>query len=162
VTAGAVTELLRFLEEQGLEIHVDGGWAVDALLGEQTRPHDDLDIAIPHSQVPALRAVLETRGFRDYARKDSWECNFVLADHHDNRLDVHAYKPDGAGVPYPAESLTGKGTIDGQPVRCIDPEWLVKFHTGYEPDDNDRHDAQRLCNRFNIAPPSEYCEELRR
>src|SRR5580700_6903255 len=39
-------ELIQFLEQHGLEVYVDGGWAVDALLGHQTRAHLDLDIAI--------------------------------------------------------------------------------------------------------------------
>jgi hypothetical protein len=29
--------LIDFLEGHGLEVYVDGGWAVDALLGQQTR-----------------------------------------------------------------------------------------------------------------------------
>ena len=41
-------DLIALLEKNGLEVYVDGGWAVDAVLGEQTRPHDDLDIALPH------------------------------------------------------------------------------------------------------------------
>jgi lincosamide nucleotidyltransferase A/C/D/E len=43
------------LEKLGIEIWVDGGWGVDALLGEQTRPHKDLDIAIQQKDVPQLR-----------------------------------------------------------------------------------------------------------
>ena len=83
MTAKDVADLLALLEQHwlggGLEVSVDGGWAVDAVLGKQTRPHDDLDIALPHEQVPRLRA-LTTRGFREQRRDDSWECNFVLAD----------------------------------------------------------------------------------
>src|SRR6202790_2175530 len=51
-----VVELVRLLEGSGVSVCVDGGWGVDALLGEQTRPHADLDIAVPHAHVPALRA----------------------------------------------------------------------------------------------------------
>ena len=36
------------------------------------------------------------------------------------------------------------------------PEWLVKFHTGYELDENDFHDVKALCERFCIALPDEY------
>jgi len=32
----------------------------------------------------------------------------------------------------------------------------VKFHTGYELDDNDWHDVRLLCERFQIAVPDEY------
>lgn len=154
-------DLVSLMDAHGLEVYVDGGWAVDALLGAQTRPHDDLDIALPHSQVPRLRALLSTRGFSEHARADTWECNFVLADAAGRRVDVHSYTLDSAGlnlsgVPYAAEHLTGRGTIDGYPVRCIAPEWLVRFHTGYQPDDNDWHDVRLVCERFGIPVPDEH------
>jgi len=65
------------------------------------------------------------------------------------RLDVHSYTLDAAGlnvggVPHSGEHLTGRGVIAGYPVRCIPPEWLVKFHTGYELHDNDWHDVRRF------------------
>jgi len=156
-------DLIAFLETNGLQVYVDGGWAVDAVLGEQTRRHADLDIAMPHAQVPRLRALLGTRGFREQHRDDSSECNFVLADDVGRRLDVHAYTLDAAGlnaggVPYRAEHLTGLGVIAGYPVRCIAPQWLVTFHTGYELDDNDWHDVRRLCERFHIPVPDEYAK----
>ena len=159
-------DIIALLEENGLEVYVDGGWAVDAVLGEQTRPHDDLDIAMPHAQVSRLRALLGTRGFRGQRRDDSWECNFVLADEAGRRLDVHSYTFDAAGlnvggVPYRAEQLTGQGVIGGYPVRCIPPDWLVRFHTGYDLDDNDWHDVRLLCDRFQIAVPDEYLKFTR-
>ncbi len=140
--ARSAAGLLRFLEEHGFEVYVDGGWAVDALLGEQTRPHDE-------------------RGFREQFRDDTRECNFVLADEEGCRLDVHSYALDAAGnniygVAYVSEHLTGRGSIGGYPVRCIDPEWLVKFHTGYPLDENDYHDVRLLCERYGIAMPEEY------
>jgi lincosamide nucleotidyltransferase A/C/D/E len=163
VDASDVVELLNFLEESGVEVHVDGGWAVDALLGQQTRSHDDLDIAIPRGQVPLLRRLMGTRGFHERPRADSWECNFVLADDGNRRLDVHSYTLDAAGknvggVPYVAEHLTGSGIIAGRRVHCIDPVWLVKFHTGYEVDEKDHQDVRLLCERFGFPVPDEYAK----
>jgi lincosamide nucleotidyltransferase A/C/D/E len=154
-------DLIALLEQNGFEVYVDGGWAVDAVLGEQTRPHDDLDVALPHAQVSRLRSLLSRRGFREEPRDDSWECNFVLSDEAGRRLDVHSYTLDAAGVnvggvPYVAEQLTGHGVIGGYRVRCVSPEWLVKFHTGYELDDTDWHDVRLLCERFQIPVPDEY------
>jgi hypothetical protein len=37
---------------------VAGGWAIDLFLGEQTRPHGDLEIAIIRSDFPLVRAAL--------------------------------------------------------------------------------------------------------
>jgi lincosamide nucleotidyltransferase A/C/D/E len=161
VTGKDVVDLVVFLEEHGVELYIDGGWAVDAVLGAQTRTHDDLDIALPHAQVPQARALLVARGFCERHRKDSWECNFVLSDALGRDLDVHSYTLDArglnvGGVPYRAEQLTGRGVIGSHPVRCVSPEWLVRFHTGYEPDENDWHDVKLLCERFQIPVPDEY------
>jgi lincosamide nucleotidyltransferase A/C/D/E len=166
VTGKHVVDLIALVEQNGLEVYVDGGWAVDAVLEEQTRPHDDLDIALPHAQVPRLRTLLATRGFRGQRRDDSSEYNFVLADEAGRRLDVHSYTLDAAGlnvggVAYIAEQLTGRGVIGGHPVRCISPEWLVKFHTGYDLDHKDWHDVRLLCERFQIAVPDEYLKFTR-
>jgi lincosamide nucleotidyltransferase A/C/D/E len=60
------------------------------------------------------------------------------------------------GVAYLGEHLTGRGSIQSYPVRCISPEWLVRFHTGYELDESDFHDVRVLCERFGIAMPDEY------
>ncbi|WP_306216168.1 nucleotidyltransferase domain-containing protein [Actinoplanes sp. RD1] len=35
---------------------VAGGWAIDLFLGERTRPHDDLDLAVPAASFPAVAA----------------------------------------------------------------------------------------------------------
>lgn len=159
--AEKVIELLKLFADHGIDTVVDGGWGVDALLGEQTRPHDDLDIAIPHKDVPKLRKLLTGRGFRDVPRDDTRECNFVLGDEFGNLVDVHSYTFDEDGnnifgVEYLPEHLTGEGTINGYKVKCISPETAVEFHTGYELDENDFRDVQALCERFKIPLPSEY------
>jgi lincosamide nucleotidyltransferase A/C/D/E len=161
VDAKSVAELIEHLESHGFEVYVDGGWGVDALLGRQTRPHADLDIAMPHSQVPALRELLTRRGYREQARPSSWECNFVLVDGAGRTLDVHSYTLDAAGnntfgITYQGSDLNGNGSIDGKPVRCITPDSLVRFHTGYEPDADDFHDVRSLCERYQIELPKEY------
>ena len=53
----AVVQLLQLFEQHGIEVFVDGGWDVDALLGEQTCSHTDLDIALQHKDVPKLREI---------------------------------------------------------------------------------------------------------
>jgi lincosamide nucleotidyltransferase A/C/D/E len=156
-----VVTLLRLLAEHRIDVWVDGGWGVDALLGEETRPHSDVDIAIRHEDVPRLRALLETRGYKDVPRDDTRDCNFVLGDDHGREVDVHSFTFDAEGkhiygVEYPAESLTGMGSIHGYPVHCVSAEWMVKFHTGYRLDENDYRDVMALCQRFGIAVPAEY------
>jgi lincosamide nucleotidyltransferase A/C/D/E len=142
-------------------VTLDGGWGVDALLGEQTRAHSDVDIVIAYKDVNRLRALLEEQGYTDVPRPDTREVNFVLGDDQGHLVDIHTYTLDRVnhpeqGLDYPLESLNGKGTILGYPVRCIDIENMVQFHSGYELDENDYHDVKVLCQRFSIELPAEY------
>ena len=57
---------------------------------------------------------------------------------------------------FPAASLSGTGSIDGQSVKCISPEWAVKFHTEYEPSKTAFHDVKALCIKFGIELPEAY------
>ena len=167
MTAEDVIAFVHLLNQHHIDVFIDGGWGVDALLGGQTRPHTDLDIALPHKNVAQIRALLETRGYKNVPRDDSWECNFVLGDDKGHEIDFHSYTFDEAGnnifgVKYPFDSLTGTGSISGHPVKCISPEWMVKFHTGYKLDENDYHDVKALCERFGIEIPAEYEEFIRK
>ncbi len=161
MTAEDVVELVVLLRENDIDACLDGGWGVDALLGRQTRSHSDLDLAVEHKDVTRIRTLLEARGFRDVPRNDSWECNFVLGDDRGRQIDIHSYTFDSAGhhvfgVAYPHESLRGTGSVKGVPVRCITPEWLVKFHSGYALDENDCQDVRALCRHFGLEMPAEY------
>jgi lincosamide nucleotidyltransferase A/C/D/E len=165
-SAQSVVDLYRLSNSNGIEIWIDGGWGVDALLGEQTRPHDDLDIAIQEKDLPGLHALLGPRGYRNVPRDDTSAWNFVLGDEKGHLVDVHVivfdqdgngiYGPPENGLMYPAASLTGKGKILGRAVNCISAEYAVKFHTTYTPDDNDIKDVSALCDRFGIDYPEEY------
>jgi hypothetical protein len=48
-----VMEILEWLEEAHVDLWLDGGWGHDAVLGEQTRRHDDsicsLTRSTPHT-----------------------------------------------------------------------------------------------------------------
>jgi lincosamide nucleotidyltransferase A/C/D/E len=159
--ASEVIEIVRLFDQNQIEVWIDGGWGIDALLGEQTRAHSDLDIAIRHRDVSKLRALLEARGYKDAKRENARDCNFVLEDDRGQKVDVHTFERDSVGnliygIAYPPESLTGTGSISGHSVKCIAPEWLVKFHTGYEVDEDDYRDVRALCERFGIEMPSEY------
>jgi hypothetical protein len=46
MTSADVIDIYSTLGGLGIKIWIDGGWGVDALLGRQTRPHKDLDIAL--------------------------------------------------------------------------------------------------------------------
>ena len=163
ITGKDVTEIVQLLSKNQIEFLIDGGWGVDALLGEQTRTHADLDIAVQHKDFASIRDLLHERGYRDVRRNDTRDYNFVLGDNQGHQIDIHSFTFDSMGhlvygVPYSIDSLTGTGSVNGHPVKCISPEWMVRFHTGYKPDENDYRDVKALCQRFSIELPSEYAE----
>ncbi len=165
-TAEAVLEFLQLLEEHGIPVWLDGGWAVDALLGEQTRPHEDIDIVLSLTDVPLLWTLLTDRGYRDIARNDTRPWNFVMGNERGEMVDFHAvlfdeagngiYGPQRDGAVFPAACFSGRGEIAGRAVQCLTPEQIVEFHSKYTPDANDIGDVAALCARYGIAYPESY------
>ncbi len=164
-----VMEVVGRLERAGLRYWLDGGWGVDALLGEQTRPHDDLDAVVELSDTDAIVGILSALGFE--VRLDNRPTRLVLAGDGDRRIDLHPIVIDGQGhgrqigagpnggdAIYPAAGLTAEGTIDGRSVCCLTPQLLLLHHTGYEPQEKDRHNVQALCERFGLPLPRSYAE----
>ena len=147
--------LVRALREAGADPCVGGGWAVDALVGKQTRPHDDLDLWLAAADLdPAVRVFVATGIDRLLPWGGDRPWNFVLHDGGSLRVDLHLYEtlPDGSlhygsaidGHRFPAAALQGTGTICGYPVRCDAAEWSLRWHTGYPPRDLDRQDIAVL------------------
>ncbi len=166
MTADDVCDVLGLLDARGIRVWLDGGWAVDACLGSQTRRHGDLDIVIEERDLQAAVAALRERGYVPVPRDDTRAWNFVLGDNHGHQVDFHVivldaqgdgvYGPPENGERYPAAALTGTDAVNGRPVASITPEWLVRFHTGYEVDATDWADVSALCRRFSIPVPDDY------
>ena len=153
-----VLTLLRELRSAGIDIRIDGGWCVDALVGRSLRDHADLDLAVDRRHLDALRGWLRSRGFRHVPRDGTTDWCFVVEDDRQRRLDVHAYAYDDRGdnvwgIAYPHGSLTGTGWLDGEPVPCVAPEWMFRFKTAYEPAEKDLVDVEALAARFGFEVP---------
>ena len=163
MTAPEVVVLYLHLEQLGIKVWIDGGWSVDALLGEQTRPHKDLDIAIEWKDVPELREILSAKGYKQIREDSKW--NFVLADADAREIDVHAFVFDDRGnvvegIEYPLESLTGRGSIEGHSVRCISPQNMVEFLAPWISKWPEKYlaDVSALCEKFALPLPKEYLD----
>ena len=180
--AADVLAFLDLCEERGVRIWVDGGWAVDACLGEQTRPHADLDIAIERKDLDPIVDALTARGWKTVDRDATNPGSFVLGDDEGHQVDVHVIVMDeeGRGVMgppelnqvYPAGSLTGRGTIEGRAVDCVSPERCagrIRVHQPHgHPDSGDRpsqatqHRRRRIrTRRFRQTGPPRPADHLR-
>lgn len=166
------TDALRIvssLRVAGVEPTVGGGWAIDALLGRETRPHSDLDLWIPAEDLETLIKTFVQLGLdRLFPWGDDRPWNFVVHNGSEQRVDLHFYEhlSDGqvhyggvrGGETFDSAALRGQGTIAGASVVCESPEWALQCHTGYPPRSVDRDDVANLCADFGLALPDAYRE----
>lgn len=76
--SGEVLEVLDALAAANLRLWLDGGWGVDALVGHQTRDHDDVDIVVELAAVPAATRALGRLG-DDFAEDHLPTCAVLRA-----------------------------------------------------------------------------------
>jgi lincosamide nucleotidyltransferase A/C/D/E len=167
MTAPDVLKVARLLEGAAVRFWLDGGWGIDALIGRQTRDHDDLDLALAAGDLAPFEAAVGREGFREAYRDGGF--NPVYADAAGRRVDVHLVDTTfetldgkgvriygGQGLPYEVGSLESSGEILGTRVPCCTPEFQVRSHLGYEFDEQDRRDVMALCDHFGVELPPEY------
>jgi lincosamide nucleotidyltransferase A/C/D/E len=172
VNAKEAVNLYNFLQSHNIPIWLTGGWGIDALLGEKTRTHKDLDVLILLDDVYKLCQLLAERGYR---LKMTWEENrwamdaddikvptaFVLHDSAGRELDCHAIQLDekGSGIPtwentegivLNQQDLRTIGWIEGTAVHCISPETQFQAHQGYQLPENQKKDLTLLQEKFSI------------
>src|SRR5438105_4430241 len=126
-----------------------GGWACEALVGEQSREHADLELVVPDAQAPRAFEALQRRGFSIYERRQAalLNCAVELIDRSRRRIALHLVEVDGAGrgdwsrslraagaaVGQECQELFGTGGLDGRRVRCMSAAAQLVLHTGYPP-----------------------------
>jgi lincosamide nucleotidyltransferase A/C/D/E len=188
VTAEDVVDLYSGLLARGVQLWVDGGWGIDALLERQTRSHKDFDAIVAFEDLPALTRFLSGCGF---ALKEIWPENlwapcpellaligrehpaveaataFVLDDDSGRELDFHVVHFDeyGRGMPawntdfvFSPEAFAGLGIVGSTRVRCLSAEAQMRTHTGYVLQESDMHDLRLLHDRFGIDYPGEVAD----
>ncbi|MFE8015860.1 nucleotidyltransferase domain-containing protein [Streptomyces antibioticus] len=152
--------ILALLRRAGADVWVGGGWGIDALVGEQTRDHRDLDIMHRQDQEATVLAALSSAG---YVESLNWRpVRFVMTAPDAREIDLHplVFSDDGSAVQaspnpqrpfvYPSSCFV-TGTIQGTPVACLSAEQQVYFHQGYEPSRRDRDDMAQLRRVFGTA-----------
>ena len=163
-----VIAVLEALEREGVGPVIDGGWGVDALIGEATRPHSDLDLVVDRRGVAQVLKVLRAISFvHDPSARPGVPARVVLRDRGEREVDLHPVVMDpggdgwqeldgGAWGLYPAAGLQGRGAIAGEPVRCVTAELQLHHHLGYPWNAKDVHDMSLLMERFGLGLPPPY------
>jgi lincosamide nucleotidyltransferase A/C/D/E len=157
MTAADVVEILGWLRAANADVWLDGGWGVDALVGEQTREHKDLDLIVRDAHEPRMREVLATHSFIQVRGVPQ---NFVLADERGREVDVHTVRfddqgnghllsEDGEPFGHSTEAFAAMGRVSGYRVACLSADAQMSNHSwGYEPGDTDVHDMRLLHDRL--------------
>jgi lincosamide nucleotidyltransferase A/C/D/E len=163
MTASDVLEVLGRLEAVGLRLWVDGGWGVDALVGETTRVHADLDLVVLAPELGAVRSLLGEVGCRTVLR-DWLPTSIALSGTRGREVGLHPATPTSDGGGDQAQPRGGSfhyppptsGVIGGRRVVCVDAATQVRCHLGYPPQAKDRHDLRRLHERLGVELPMPY------
>lgn len=167
MAANDVIEVLDRLDAAGVGVWLDGGWGVDALVGRQTRPHADLDLALARSDLEPAANALVAAGFNhEPAAEPGLPARYVMRDRGGREVDFHPLLFDVAGNGwqqlspsgrawgcYEASGLAAIGAIDRRPVRCLSAELQGRFRRGYEWTDRDEHDIRLLAQEFELPMP---------
>ena len=155
--------VMDVLSRGGVRIAIGGGWGIDALVGEQTRAHRDLDVSFDADHERRVITRLKQAGFS--LHQDQRPVRFVMQDAAGREIDLHpvVFDATGAGVQagfegilrYPADGFT-TGHIDGQAVPCFSAALQLHFHSGYAPTAKDVQDMRLLRDRLGVRLPPEY------
>ncbi len=170
MTAEDALFLYQLLTTNGITTWFIGGWGGDALFGEQTRPHKDLDILVLVDEVARLQSLLEREGlhfaylweenrFVQDRQGNATATAFVWQDDAGREIDAHAMWLDdqGNGVPawsvekgflFSREDLAEQGGIAGGRVHCISPKMQLVCHTGYDLPEIHLRDVERIQGKF--------------
>jgi lincosamide nucleotidyltransferase A/C/D/E len=160
MTIDKVHWFLDLFDELDIKVWIDGGWGVDALLGECTRDHQDLDIIISWEDSAILTKALLARGFVDAYTDDHKDRNFVMGHRVHGKIDFHVIElTEGGGAVYgPGEidwvitesELSAVGSIGEREVRCLSVGYQVRSHSGYTLQDTDFADLRALHEKYSV------------
>ncbi len=160
MTIDKVHWFLDLFDELDIKVWIDGGWGVDALLGECTRQHQDLDILISWEDSAVLTKTLFARGFVDIYTDDRKDRNFVMGHQSHGKIDFHVVEltANGGAIYGPGEidwiitksELNAVGFIAEREVRCLSMDYQVRSHTGYTLTDTDFADMHALHKKYGV------------
>ena len=166
MTAKGVLQILQIFKDMQTEVWIEGGWGIDALIGKQTRRHNDVDIAFNTKDETRIIHAFHQLGYSIV--EDARPTRFVLRKMDGTEIDMHPVVFDDSGVGkqlvpggepflYPKDAFA-QGIIDEQKVLCLSVNQQVVFHTGYVPLAKDRHNINVLHEHFSIPLPDAYEE----
>lgn len=135
---------------------------MDALLGHEHRPHEDVDLVVRLDDVPRIAEAIGGTFVEDYLpTRAALRCGEIQVDLHPVIFDADGTgwqvgaAPDGGDCPYPRAGF-GTGAIAGVTVPCLTPDVQLAHHLGYPPRAQDREDMSLLSEAFHLRLSEPY------
>ena len=85
-------EIIKIAEDNNLKLYIDGGWGVDALLGEVTRSHNDIDLFLEKVEYHKFIALIRDKGFSEKVMEYTMNYHTIWADKTDRIIGSHCFK----------------------------------------------------------------------
>lgn len=169
---GSVFEIADALSDAGVHWWLNGGWAVDSLLGSQSRLHEDLDICVDIADGGEERAtvVLERLGYevvRSRARSGmNMPIRRVMRNSAGRAIDLILVQRSGGGEPpdpetgWPVPQLdegdVTVGQLDGRVLPTLSLAAQLRAREVFTPGRRERRDVARLRKRYGVLAPVGY------
>jgi lincosamide nucleotidyltransferase A/C/D/E len=152
-----VLAVLDAFEDAGVTAWLAGGWGVDALLGDQSRRHTDLDVLIVEDRPNALEDATDALHRLGYGRlmdrppDGDMPAHFALFDaagHFVDLMPLDLEQSRFAALAGPDSPLVVTGKLGERAVQCLDTSLQLALHKG----------VPRLARRSRLdAPKLERC-----
>ena len=111
-----VIDIVLVFDQAGIDIWVEGGWGIDALLGMQNRDHGDLDLVVDGARSNDTRRLLTDLGFEVIFEDPPGRCSYM--DAHERAIDLSFAVADRYGDRWNVNRTPGRGEPD-YPFDCF-------------------------------------------
>lgn len=105
VTCFDVCEILEMLSEASVKVFLDGGWGVDALIGRETRIHNDIDLFVEKKDYCITISVITGKGYREVIMDYTTDSHTVWKDDNGRIIDLHCFEYVEDGI-YMTDTLS--------------------------------------------------------
>ena len=87
-----VKQILQFAIDAEIKVFLDGGWGVDALLGYQSRAHNDIDIFVEKKDYQNFIEMMKANDFYEIKMEYTTLNHTVWEDAKNRIVDLHCFE----------------------------------------------------------------------
>lgn len=85
-------QIIRLATDAEIKVFLDGGWGVDALIGYETRRHNDIDIFVEKKDYHKFIQIIKNNGFYEIKMEYTTTNHTVWEDLKKRIIDLHCFE----------------------------------------------------------------------